>query len=265
LTLSNTVLRLATWTSGALLGLGSLYLLLACGRWIVAGTSPAQVIAWYATQLAFVLAGGAAATRLLRFRILPQPPPATAPAANRFLILRLGAWLGGGLAGFLALRLLLAGAEWLRQDWAAPQILARDAIRLTFAVGGAALLDSLVPRLNEPTSTPRRMAKRGRSAVVHLLLAAYGVTWAFGVPAVTTRLVHDDVIAFKKAYANKEIGWWQHYPSIGTSFGVPLLPGIVLVYYESQLGGLWGSGGWHLFAWWATGEHEIASSWRWLS
>ncbi len=51
-------------------------------------------------------------------------------------------------------------------------------------------------------------------------------------------------------------------PTIMTLAAFPLLPGLLVVYHDSQIGGQSGWGGWVVYAWWGTGSRRIGTLWR---
>ncbi len=247
---------LATWVVGAAAGLLAARLLVGAWRWLEGGYAAAAVILLDVLRLAFpVTFALVLAERLQRHpraRTLPRWP------------LILSAWFVGALTGVLAFALLAASLRWLDQPFGPPRLIG-DGLFAAVAVTSALALSSWVRSRVLPHVTETVSWRPLRRAMLALFLGLYCVTWGFGVPAVTTELVRRDVATFKHSHTIGDPDYRERYPVLNASFGAPLLPGIVLVYYESQLGGQSGAGGWHLFAWWGFGTRPLAFFWRWLS
>lgn len=136
---------------------------------------------------------------------------------------------------------------------------------MAVAIASAFALSSWVQAHTLPHAISSVSWKVIRRAALAAVLSLYFLTWAYGVPAVTTQLFRSDIDSYKHSNLLGDPYYREHYPVVKLSFGVPLLPGIVLVYYESQLGGQSGAGGWHVFAWWGSGQKRLAYYWRWVS
>ena len=175
------------------------------------------------------------------------------------------AWVVGAAVGIASLTLLTTVLRWIAEGHEAEQVIVAEAISFAFPIAGALLLARWVQSPAFSSLALRISSRRLRASAVALLIALYLATWAFGVPAVTTHLVRRDIEAYKQSYTGKDPDWWKQFPYVRSAFGIPILPGLVVVYYESQLGGLWGAGSWYIFAWWGVGQHELSSSWRWIS
>ncbi len=254
--LSRWLVTLGAWTLGAAGAIVALRLLAMPFRWLDRAHGPAPVITLEVLRLAFPVAGAL----LLAQWAQTRPRFAAQP---RWLV-TFCSWVVGAVGGTGALHGLFVAFRWLDEGFGRSRAVA-DALSIALAIASAFLLARWVH-----TVAPRAIAQHisglpVRRAAAGLLLALYLATWAFGVPAATTHLISRDLAAYKRAYAGNERIYWECYPRLGASFGVPLLPGIVLVYYESQLGGLWGAGGWYIFAWWALAERPLSFHPRWLS
>lgn len=181
----------------------------------------------------------------------------------------------GSVAFFLGAAVTIVAArglerlyEGLQSGGSAAQVITWELLRLaTPLVGGAvgsALALSWCGRSREKAAPgARRRRVIAWSAV--LLLACYGVTWAFGAPAVITHLTREDVKAYKSALAQGRTEVAQPFPHSSTSMAVPVVPGLVLVYHEMQVAGLWGWGGWVLCAWYPGHVRVLTTRVVWLS
>jgi len=89
------------------------------------------------------------------------------------------------------------------------------------------------------------------------LIVAYVLTVAFGLPAVQTHTNVWAVAEYKRLKASGDSRVWESHPYIATYLAVPVLPGLVLAYHEYQLDGLYGFGGFQLFAWYGVGVREL--------
>ena len=254
--LTRWLITLGAWTLGAAGALVALRLLAAPLRWLDRAHGPGPVITLEVLQLASPVVGALLLAQWARTR----PRFAQLPT---WLVVFFS-WVVGALCGTAALHGLFASYRWLSEGYGTSRSVS-DALSMALAIASAFLLARLVhtwaPRAF-PHGIPRLPVRR---AVTGLLLLLYLATWAFGVPAATTHLTSRDLAAYKRAYAGSDRVYWERYPRLAASFGIPLLPGIVLVYYESQLGGQWGAGGWYLFAWWAVDQRPLSFHPRWLS
>lgn len=181
--------------------------------------------------------------------------------------LTIACWLVGAAVGVLLMWAVPAAIDWLAVPLSNEQVFARELVRLAISVACALSLGHWARRRllgTERKAAPGGLA-RHRTATLVLVAALYSVTWAFGVPAVITRLTEGTINSYKAECTGKDHLWWENYPYICVRFGAPVLPGVVVVYYENQLGGQWGGGGWHVVAWWGVGQRELFRSTTWLS
>ena len=254
--LTRSLVTLGAWTLGAAGAIVALRLLAVPFRWLDRAYGPGPVITFEVLRLAFPVAGALLLAQWLQTR----PRFTTQP---RWLV-TLCSWVVGALGGTGALHGLFVVFRWLDEGFGTSRTVA-DALSVALAIACALFLARWVH-----ATAPRAIAQRisslpVRRAVAALFLGLYLATWAFGVPAATTHLISRDLAAYKRAYAGNDRIYWERYPRLGASFGAPLLPGLILVYYESQLGGQWGAGGWYIFAWWALDERPLSFHPRWLS
>jgi hypothetical protein len=111
-------------------------------------------------------------------------------------------------------------------------------------------------------------APRGRGwrrLVISLAIAAYLFTWAFGVPAVQTSLDAHTVTAYKHMKEQWPQEVREGHPYMKSYVSLPILPGLILTYYECQYARLAGLGGWRVHLWWLTGVKEIFCLRSWIS
>ncbi len=98
-----------------------------------------------------------------------------------------------------------------------------------------------------------------------VLVAAYLITWAFGIPAVQSSLDAAAVSAFKRVNEGRPINLESAHPWFESFVSFPLLPGVVATYHESQIAMLSGWGGWRVHVWYGLGVREVCA-WRfWVS
>lgn len=120
---------------------------------------------------------------------------------------------------------------------------------------------------------PREQRLQGRPGAWHyakhvILLAlasSYFLTWAFGSPAAQTALTRRTVEYYKQLQASDDPPRGKDYPWLRSTVSFPLAPGVVATYYENQLAGLNGWGGWVFHAWYVTGVKELGFWTFWLS
>jgi hypothetical protein len=113
-----------------------------------------------------------------------------------------------------------------------------------------------------PTVLP---ASRWRRPLVYCVVGAYSVTAIFGVPAVQTDTNMWAVEEYKRLKAAGSYRVWEVHPYIATYAALPIAPGVVLVYHEYQLGGLYGFGGYELYVWYAVGVKSVLTFPLWVS
>jgi hypothetical protein len=246
----------ALWLIGATAGVLGLRLLLDGLRWLDRGFGATEVIVLDVLHLAFPVAFALLLAERARHLSLAHRLP-------RWLLV-LSAWFLGALAGSLALQLLTATLRWLDQPFGTPALVA-DALLVAVATASAFTLSSFVQAHPLPHTIPNVPLRAIRRATLAAVLGLYFLTWAYGVPAVSTQLFRSSIDTYRHSHLLSDPYYREHYPFVKHSFGVPLLPGIVLVYYESQLGGQSGAGGWHVFAWWGSGQKRLAYYCRWVS
>ena len=250
------LITFGAWVLGASVATLAVRLVLGALSWLDGGFGATEVIVFDAIRLAFPVAFALVLSEWVQRRTTALRIP------RWFLVLT--AWLVGAVAGSLSFHVIAESLRWLDQPFGLPRVIG-DALLLAVAIAGALLLSSWVKGHALPGVA--RLVSRPflRQTMFGGLLGLYLITWAFGVPAVTTSLFRRDLARYKSSALITDPDYRRHYPVITASFGVPLLPGIVLVYYESQLGGQSGAGGWHLFAWWGLSERSIAFYMRWVS
>ena len=98
-----------------------------------------------------------------------------------------------------------------------------------------------------------------------LLVAAYLVTWAFGVPAAQSHQDAWAVAEYKRLKATGSARVWDAHPRIRSYAAVPIAPGVLFTYHEYQLDGLYGFGGFELFLWYGAGVRSLGSLPVWVS
>ena len=108
-------------------------------------------------------------------------------------------------------------------------------------------------------------ASRWWRPLVFCAVGAYLLTAVFGVPAVQTETNMWAGEEYKRLEAAGSNRVWETHPYIATYAALPVAPGIVLVYHEYQLSGLYGFGGYELFVWYAAGVKSIVTIPVWLS
>jgi len=96
-----------------------------------------------------------------------------------------------------------------------------------------------------------------------LILGGYAITWLFGVPAVLTAVTANDLINNAKAAVYYNEPWAEIHT--GTTFAVPLLPGVILLYHYHIGGHLHGWGGWKLYLWYGVGQRQLLENVRWVT
>jgi|GEM_PF-2491059 len=106
---------------------------------------------------------------------------------------------------------------------------------------------------------------RLRGPLLTAVLLLYGVTMVFGLPAVQTYADTWAVKEYKRDKASGNVRVWESHPYIATYFAAPILPGIVVTYHEYQLDGLYGFGGFEVYAWYGVGVSTICQLPLWLS
>ncbi len=115
---------------------------------------------------------------------------------------------------------------------------------------------------NSPRSRPvvGRSFLRGMFA---LILLAYAATWAWGVPAVITAVIENDLTrnAAAAEYYKKP---WVDIDS-GVTFAVPVVPGIIVLYHYHNGGLLHGWGGWKIHLWYVTGSRQLYENVSWVT
>lgn len=265
---------LFAWLVGAVGGAALVHLAEIVSHWLRQGISTSAVIVVEAIRLGLAIAGALLLGRWARSlpitSLLQRLSVGHLRDGGRNVklsgwLVTLVAWLVGAIVGSAVLHLAWIANFWLEEGYSTSAAIAREAIHLAFPIAGALLLGRWA-RAHPITDLPQRvLARRIRSVCIVAVFGLYLATWAFGVPAVTSHLVQRDLEVYKDAYADKPLAYWKSWPRLESTFGAPLLPGVVLVYYDFQLGGQWGAGGWYVFAWWGTGEREIHFSWRRLS
>lgn len=255
-TLPSKFVAMGAYVLGAIAGGAVLRALEELFRWFERADTASSVITSEAIRLAAPVVGALTLARWIRGR--------TAAHSSRWRGIII-AWSAGAVIGTVALRSLQVAVRWIGHADTVSSAITAEALRFMFPVVGALVVRRCCRDYAKRTSWPDRPFGRVRVAAAAVIFGLYLATWAFGVPAAITHLVNSDVADYKRVYAGKERLYWERYPFQKASFGAPLLPGIVLVYYESQLGGQWGAGGWHVFAWWAVAQRELYFSWRWLS
>ncbi len=95
------------------------------------------------------------------------------------------------------------------------------------------------------------------------LFAAYVVTWAWGVPAVITAIVENDMNANARAAEYYEEPWKDI--DITVSFAFPLVPGLIVAHHSHEGGKLHGWGGWKVYLWYGTGETQVYERVTWVT
>lgn len=101
--------------------------------------------------------------------------------------------------------------------------------------------------------------------VVALLLVAYGVTWAFGVPSVHTELTRSEVAIYKRLRAEGNQRVWDAHPYIRFFVSIPIAPAVILTYHEYQVAGLWGEGRWDVHTWYLIDVSSLIGMGTWIS
>jgi hypothetical protein len=112
-------------------------------------------------------------------------------------------------------------------------------------------------RYYTPVTIPRVLA--------YALVGAYLLTWVFGVPAAqsdVTRFAIDEYKRMRTTYPDQV---FASHPWIRFTAAVPIAPGVIVTYYEYQMAGLYGFGGWGLHVWYVRGTRQLASWPVWLS
>ena len=95
-----------------------------------------------------------------------------------------------------------------------------------------------------------------------ILAGGYALTACVGVPTVQTDLTDMALreYSFEREYRESDS------PLTSRAFmAVPLLPGVVVTYYEYQAGGLNGRGGFYLYLWYGTGVRYVTRYTTWVS
>jgi hypothetical protein len=101
--------------------------------------------------------------------------------------------------------------------------------------------------------------------LLRVFLAAYLVTAIFGTPAVQTDTSTWAIGEYKRLREAGSPRLWPAHPYIATYLAVPLLPGIIITYHEYQLNGLYGFGGFQVYAWYGLGVRTLGMLPVWLS
>lgn len=103
---------------------------------------------------------------------------------------------------------------------------------------------------------------RLRALTVTTILS-YAITWTFGVPSVSTAIIANDLASAK------QVAEYYEEPILpiesAVTFAVAVVPGVVVAYHYHLGGRLHGWGGWKLYAWYVTGEHQLFELVRWVT
>jgi hypothetical protein len=181
---------------------------------------------------------------------------------------RLEPWVvfgaGAGAAGLVAWAYgwFLAGLSYNFESW---RVIAADLLLKIVipAAGGMAALAwcRLARRSGVEPQRGWRWGRPGRW-VAAIVLAAYGITWAFGVPGVITSLTSQEIEEYKRGAVYWQGAASSPYPRIRTLASFPVLPGLIVVYHDAQIAGQSGWGGWVFYVWWGKGSKRIGTLWR---
>jgi hypothetical protein len=145
-----------------------------------------------------------------------------------------------------------------------------ELLRLGMPIAGGVLLARLVWKklksrtLRAPGTLPpwrRRVSK----VALWLVGLAYLVTATFGSPAVQSDLDRRSFEAWKRLEARDHSPGWQEFPVIKTLLALPVAPGLIATYHESQIGMLAGWGGWQLHLWYGSAPKRLVRLTMWVS
>jgi len=179
--------------------------------------------------------------------------------------------LAGAATAILTIALPFAVEAFWSSDaeWA---VVAQMYLPVVLAVVVGYLAARRVVSRRTPPAAREQLVQQSRGAehlAKHLILIAlassYFLTWAFGSPAAQTALTRRTVEYYKQLQASDDPPRGKDYPWLRSSVSFPLAPGVVATYYENQLAGLNGWGGWVFHFWYVTGVKELGFWTFWLS
>ena len=183
---------------------------------------------------------------------------------------RLAAAAVGGAAAYLVVFGVLRLSSWLTQIYSVWALIAADLLPVTAMLLGASVGYCLRVQDAAAAAPPRRLrVVQPVWFLVALVVLGYGVTWTFGIPAVTSTILADAVADQRRlmeARAARGVPLAVYtQATIVTRVGFAPLPGVVVVHAETRGGGTCDWCGWSVSLWAPGSVRHLGTKLNWIT